>query len=905
MDKAPWAMSAAEVLKALKTRTEGLTVSEVEKRTTQYGLNAFPEPPSKGLIESLKDAFSDKMTRLLLVCAVISAVIGVTLSEIDPLIQAVLIVAIVVFMVLVAWFQDRKADDSMQKLKQSLMLNTAVIRDGADLEITTNRIVPGDIIRLKAGDKVPADARVLTSERGEVLEAILTGEPNPVSKHNNVVLKADIALAIRENMVFSGTDVVNGTITAVVVSTGLSTEFGKIRDLLTATESEETPLQGQLNNLADNLAKWTLIVCSIVALIYLARDFAVFVSLFNALKTSTGVLKAATDTVLALAATAIIAVSLAIAFIPEALPAVITMALAFASGEMEKEGALVRKMRAAEGLGSVTDICTDKTGTVTEGQMTVTNVFTLKHGSQKVADVLKMTGEPEVHRILDVARICTNLQSATEEAIANLARLAGFEVFATNDERRLKEAPFDSARKRMSILFKLDGQTSLYSKGAPERIIERCIYALNGDKTITLTDEMRQSISKAIEGYQLQGMRCLAFADRIIRHHNGEELETFENDLTFIGIVVLSDPIRPEVPETVRLLNGAGITPRMITGDSRPVAWAIAREAGILSVNATIEAVLLCEALNGLDPEDLSTMPQALKDRVVRTVAFARAEPVHKILIVNVLKEAGRLVAMTGDGVNDAPSLKAAHVGIAMANGTDITKEVADVVLTKTYSAIASAVKIGRTVYNRTRLYAHALLSTNAVEVGYFVVSAVAGWLAPWTAVQLLWINVLGDSWLSMALATEKPESDVMKQKPQDPNEKFINKYMMTSITIQLVVVSLMLSIGHLLVLWLTPAKTSTTPYFYGMAMLMFMVQKIARSSFTARSMKRSIVEIGFFSNPLTIYAALLTTALTAIAFAIPYFGLAMTPTLFVWCLILGVIPALVEEVYKHLLNKK
>ncbi len=895
----PWAKSADEVLAVLGTNTDGLSVSEVEKRTALYGPNAFPEPPKEGFFTSLRNAFSDPMTRLLLICAAVTSAIGLMFKEIDPLVQAAFIAAIVVFMVVVAWVQEVKADASMKLLQESLKLLTQVIRGKAGLEVTTDRVVPGDVIVLKAGDKVPADARIITAEHVEVDESMFTGESKPVKKNNSIILPEDTPLALRSNIVFSASKVLSGTITAVVFGTGLSTEFGKIRDLLNVTDDEKTPLQTNLDNLATWLGNMALGACAIVAGIYLVRDWEIFYALYLALQSGTNVFPAITTTVLALAETAIIAVSLAIAFIPEALPAVITMALAFASGEMKREGALVRKLSAAETLGAATDVCTDKTGTVTIGQMTVTDIFTINHGSMKVSDVMKLKGEPELLRIFNVARICTNLQSATEEAIASLAHLAGFEVFDPGNKNRLKEAPFDSARKRMSVLFNLDGQTSMYTKGAPERIVELCNFALIGDRAVPMTDEMRTQIELAIEAYQLKGMRCLAFADRAIHHHNGEELETMEKDLTFIGVVVLSDPIRPEVPETVRTLHDAGVTPRMITGDSQQVAWAIAREAGILSADAKVDDVLLCTFLNGFDPEKLSDIPQDLRDTVVRTVAFARAEPIHKILIVNILKAAGRIVAMTGDGINDAPSLKAAHVGIAMSNGTDITKEVADIVLTKGYAAIAGAVKIGRVVYDRTRLYAHALLSTNAVEVGYFLVSALVGWLAPWTAVQLLWINVLGDSWLSMALATEKPEGNVMKRKPQDPSVPFINEYMMTSIKIQLVTVTLLLSLGHMLVIWLTPEGIDRTPFFYGMSMMVFMAQKVARSSFTARSLSTSIVKLGFVSNPLTILAAALTIFLTWLAFQIPYFKLEMTSALFAWSLALGLIPAIVEEVFK------
>ncbi len=895
----PWAKSAEVVLEALDTQTDGLSIAEVETRTEKYGRNAFPEPPKEGFFAGLKKAFSDPMTKLLLVCAALTSVVGIIFKQVDPFIQAAFIVAIVILMVVVAWIQDKKADESMKKLKDSLMLLTTVIRQGADQKITTDRVVPGDVIVLKAGDKVPADARILTSERAEVDESPFTGESKPVKKTNSSVLEDNTPLSARSNCVFSGSKLLSGTITAVVFGTGLSTELGKIHDLLEKTEDEKTPLQAQLDDLAEWLGSTTLKVCGIVAAVYLVRDWRIFYDLFIAVRTGVAVLPAITATFLALANTAIIAVALAIAFIPEALPAVITMALAFASGEMQKEGALVRKLSAAETLGAATDVCTDKTGTITEGKMTVTGIWTLKYGAQKASDAMKLTETPEVHRVIDVARICTNLQSATEEAIATLAKLAGFEVFATNDSRRLKEAPFNSSRKRMSVLFTLDGKTNLYAKGAPERIIERCKFALIGEETVVLTAEMRQQIDDAIEVYQLKGMRCLAFADREIRHHNGEELETFETDLTFIGVVVLSDPIRAEVPGTVRKLQGAGVTPRMITGDSQQVAWAIAREAGILPESAAVEDVLLCGFLDGYSPEKLDEVPQDLKDCVVSTVAFARAEPIHKILIVSILKEAGRIVAMTGDGINDAPALKAGHVGIAMVEGTDITKEVADIVLTKGYEAIAGAVKIGRVVYDRTRLYAHALLSTNAVEVGFFVVSAIVGWLAPWTAVQLLWINVLGDSWLSMALATEKPEGDVMLRKPQDPKVKFINKYMLTSIVIQLVVVSALLSIGHILVTHMAPVGVDITPYYYGMAMIGFMVQKVARSSFTARSLGKSIFQIGFFTNPWTIAAAALTTALTVVAFLIPYFNLATTLPLLLCGFGLGLIPAVVEEVYK------
>jgi Ca2+-transporting ATPase len=603
----------------------------------------------------------------------------------------------------------------------------------------------------------------------------------------------------------------------------------------------------------------------------------------------------------------IVAVALAIAFIPEALGAIITIALALGVREMVQKKAIIRHLRAAEGLGSVSVICTDKTGTITFGRMTATHIWTFDAGEIRVEDAEWAEHQTENEKLLDVIRLANNLADPSELALGKLAELAGFSITAEERSGREAEIPFSSERKMMSTVHKNKrGRRALRTKGASDRLLAHSKYSIKGGMQVPLEEADRQAISAQVLRFEQEGYRVLAFADRDVSPEAMQFSPTDEEELTFVGLVALSDPARPEVRSTVDVLRKAGITPKMITGDSPNTALSIAKDVDLVPTSATRADVLEGKEIQHLAANGVEQMTPEIIDRFVRTNVFARVTPTDKVTIVKALQRGGALVAMTGDGVNDAPSLKQANIGIAMESGTDLAKDVSDVVLTGTYEAIASAVQVGRTILYRARLYIHALLSTNAAEVCTFIVAALAGWPVPLTAIQLLVINLLGDSWLSIALATEKAEANVMSKPPRPANEPVITRYMWISIGIQSIVATFVMSMAFLIAREYTRAAGLADSDASALAIqqtsifVAFMVQKILRSAFTARSLNYNVWEIGFFSNKWSIYAALLTIIIALAAIYMLPVGMVPLPAEIVPKLLaLGLLPPVVEEIVK------
>lgn len=838
----PWARTAEQVLLAFNTSSKGLTEKEAKKRLAQNGPNALPEEEEEGVWSALKDAFTDPLALVLSGAAILSAVIGFINGEMQNINQAILIEGIVVFMALVGFYTDRQANRSLEKLKELQKTFARVIRGDRTVEIESKDLVVGDVIYLKEGDKVPADARIISAVRAEVNEALLTGESIPSVK-TKILVKESTDLAKRSCMVYSGSYVESGNITAVVTATALDTEIGKIWTELNAAEETQTPLQQQLDVLGKALLWGTLIVCVAVIAIFIIRGE----NILNAL---------------------IVAVSLAIAFIPEALGAVITIALALGVREMVGKKAIIKKLRAAEGLGSVSVVCTDKTGTITLGKMKVVGVYATK----------------EPNDLLKIISCCNNQADASEKA---LMEYVGEKKFKVKSDR-VYEIPFSSERKMMSVVCEENGGRFIYTKGAPEKILDYCSFEHSPKNYFN-------NILQQKEEWEEKGYRVIACAQKSLSLKSVLN-DSIEKNLTFIGLVALADPARSEVKQTVKLLKQAGITPVMITGDSPRTALAIAKEVGILPQSARLDDVLT--------GQEFDKMKKVTALRIAHTRVFARTTPAHKIAIVRAFQQSGKLVAMSGDGVNDAPSIKQADVGIAMASGTEITKETADVVLTGSYEAIASAVEIGRVILQRTRLYTHALLSTNGAEVLIFLVAAIAGWPVPLTAVQLLVINLLGDSWLSIALATEKPEKNIMQKPPRAADDSIITNYMYFSIGLQSVVTTIVLAFGYFAATKFSLENGYTHAQMIvlqqSVIFAIFIVQKVLRSAFTARSLDFNLWQIGFFSNPWSLAAAVLTSVLGLAALYIPFFGMMPVPSaLWVTVMALGVIPAAIEEIVK------
>jgi P-type Ca2+ transporter type 2C len=882
----------------------GLAPTAVSERQAQYGLNEFPAEEEPTLLERLIDAFSDPLALVLTFAASLSAGVGIASGESQDLQQAGWIMGIVVFMLVIEYITDRQAASELEKLKNLQKEMCTVIRDGQQLDIEATQVVPGDMLVLSEGSRVPADARVLRATNASVDEALLTGESIPKEKTTRPIPE-DTPLDDRSNMVFSGTYVVSGNMLAVVIGTGLQTEFGKIWEQLNAAEEILTPLQQQLDTLGKFLLVGTIVVCVLILLIYV---FVQGVAILDAL---------------------LIAAALAIAFVPEALGAIIVITLALGVREMVQRHAIIRRLYAAEGLGSVSIVCTDKTGTITFGEMTPTHFWTLDTGEQLASQETLTQPVKAVNDLVDVVTYCNNYVGPSEAAMGKVVEMIGRELTAEYRLARQGEVPFSSARKMMSTVDKRDDDSLVMrTKGAVTKLLPRSTYIMHNNQPVPLTPALEDQIHAQTLRFEQEGYRVFGFAERNFTGDPETVDEDDEKDLVFLGLLALSDPARPEVRDTIQLLKGAGVTAKMVTGDSPNTALSIAKDIGLVSRDTTTDAIVTSVELEKeiesaharIDADTSLSADQkraARKDpvkyfsdeeieRITQSRIFARVTPTDKVTIVKAMQRGGSLTAMVGDGVNDAAAVKQANVGIAMVAGADLTKDVSDAILTGTYETIASAVRIGRTILYRTRLYTHALLSTNGAEIGLFILAAFAGWSLPLTAIQLLVINLSGDSWLSIALATEKEEQDVMEKPPRPSDEAVINRYMWFSIGLQSIIVTVLMAWAFVLGEQYADERgysAETTLIIQQTAVfLMFMTQKILRSAFTARSLRFNLWEIGFFTNRWSLLAAALSVVLVLLAvYVLPVGMNAEAMSLYPQLFLLGLVPPIVEELVKYI----
>ena len=899
-----WSQSTDDVVKRLTVDPNvGLSDTEIQNRHTQHGLNKLPEPDDESFLESLIDAFKDPLALILTFAAAISTIVGLIEESTEELQQAGWIMGIVIFMLVVEYITDRQAQSELDKLKSMQKEISLVVRNGQRVEIESEDVVPGEVLVLSEGSRVPSDARIIQASNATVDEAILTGESVPKEKSTTPIAE-DTPLDSRSNMVYSGTYVMTGSIIAVATETGINTEFGKIWQQLEAAEETLTPLQQQLDVLGRFLWYATISVCVFVLTIYIVFQ--------------------GTEPVDAL----LIAAALAIAFIPEALGAIIVIALALGVREMVNKHAIIRRIYAAEGLGSVSIICTDKTGTITFGAMTPTHLWTFDTGELTTKPENLESNRQHLSDLLDVVIYCNNLVGPSEKALGKLADLANLEIKHEYHVARISEVPFNSERKMMSTVNMSDDGSKqiMRTKGAPTRVLEASSHTVQGEKVVPLTDDMRESIGKQILAFEQEGYRVFAFAQKERAVDAPDITNDDEKDLVFLGLISLSDPPRPEVKTTIQELNGAGVTAKMITGDSPNTALSISKDIGLVPADAHLDSVVTSVEISEMvdaayqridSNSNLSTEQKAKEKitpaehftdaqikRIEESKVFARVTPTDKVTIVRAMQRAGKLTAMVGDGVNDAAAVKQANIGISMVEGAELTKDVSDVTLTGTYGAISNAVAIGRTILHRARLYIHALLSTNGAEVGLFIVAALSGWSIPLTAVQLLVINLAGDSWLSIALATEKAEKNVMSQPARPADEPVINRYMRYSIAFQSMVVTVLMAIAFLMA-----GDYADTEGIGGddklalqqtAVFIMFMTQKILRSSFTARSLNYTLWQIGPFSNKWTLISAFATLLLVLAAIYVLPIGMtseavALAPTL----MAMGLLPPILEEAIK------
>lgn len=757
--------SAEEVLEEQSTSAaQGLTAAEAQSRLASVGPNKLDEEEKTPMWKRFFEQMGDPMVIMLLVAAAISVITGFIQGE-PEWADAAIILSVVILNSVLGVIQEAKSEQALEALQEMSAAQSKVIRDGKMVHMASSELVPGDVVLLEAGDSVPADCRVIESASMKIEEAALTGESVPVEKHADVISLAegtdDVPLGDRKNMCYMGSTVVYGRGRAVVVGIGMNTEMGKIASALTSAKKELTPLQMKLNELSGILTKLVLAICVIIFAVDIVRHF-------GELGSNPAMML---DTFM-------VAVSLAVAAIPEGLVAVVTIVLSMGVTKMSRRQAIIRKMTAVETLGCTQIICSDKTGTLTQNKMTV-----VKH--ELAADEDKfLAGMALCSDAKYDAEKGEAVGEPTECALVNDAAKAGM-TDLDSQRPRIGEAPFDSGRKMMSVVVKdVDGDYEQFTKGAPDVVIGLCTHVYDNGQVVELTDERREQILAANKAMADQALRVLALANRTYTEAPTDfSPEALEHDLVFCGLSGMIDPVRPEVTAAIVEAKEAGIRPVMITGDHIDTAVAIAKDLGIVEDAS--------QAITGAELDKISD--EDFKTRVTEISVYARVQPEHKARIVDAWRSLGNIVAMTGDGVNDAPSIKRADIGVGMGiTGTDVTKNVADMVLADdNFATIINAVEEGRRIYDNIRKVIQFLLSANIAEVLSVFVATLIGFTI-FQPVQLLWINLITDSLPALALGMEEAEGDVMKRKPRKASDGVFAGGMGIDIAFQGVIITIL-----------------------------------------------------------------------------------------------------------------
>jgi len=766
--------SVDESLSALKSDVNtGLAEAEAKKRLEQNGPNRLQSAKKKSFLIKIMEQFKDFLIIILIIAAIVSVLAG------DGLKDAMIIIGILIINMVISIIQENKADDALKKLKDMSSPKAKVKRDGQIEKIDSDHVVVGDIIVLDAGDYIPADIRIINSMNLKVDEAALTGESMPVGKDADVVLEGGISLGDRINLASMGTVVTYGRGEGIVYATGMDTEMGKIATVLNETDEASTPLQDKLNAMAKVLG----IICILTCAVIFGVGFLYGMDILEMFMVS---------------------VSLAVAAVPEGVAIVATVILAIGVQKMVNANVIVKKLRAVETLGSTTVICSDKTGTLTQNKMTVVKVFDTDNiyevtgiGYSAAGEILTDNGSitKNIPLMSKIAVLCNDsiYDKQTAKIIGDPTEAAmlvfGAKLDMDKDElntrhKRIQEIPFDSDRKLMSTYnlkdshFK-DGKVIMHTKGAPDAIIKRSTQIYLDGEIRPMTEDIKEKLKKQNEQFAGQALRVLGFAYK--EYESETTIDYMEEALIYVGMMCMIDPPREEVKCSVEQCHSAGITVKMITGDHKITAGAIAETLGIAKSDSEI-----------LDGSELDSLTDGeLKEKVTTVNVFARVSPEHKVRIVTAVKEGGNIVAMTGDGVNDAPSLKKADIGIAMGiTGTDVSKEAADMILTDdNFVSIVSAIEQGRTIYGNIRKVTGYLLSCNIGEILIIFLAIVFGMPVPLVATQLLFVNLLTDALPAFAIGMESQEPGVMRRRPRDPNEPLINKNMKGSVVFRAIFV--------------------------------------------------------------------------------------------------------------------
>ena len=856
--------SVEEVSKKLKTNINiGLSGEEAQKRFERYGPNNLKEKKKESIFVKFIKQFNDFMIITLIIAAIISAVVSKLNGEADY-IDSIIIVAIVIFNAIMGLVQEQKAEKSLEALKKMSAPNAKVRRNGRVQEIDATMVVPGDIVILEAGNYVPADCRLINSYNLKIEESALTGETIPSLKDSSKILKENTAMGDLCNMVFATTIVVNGHGEAIVVETGMNTRVGKIAGMIIEDESPETPIQKKLAEVGKILAIACIIICVLIFVIGIFKK----IPIIEMFMTSVG---------------------LAVAAIPEGLPAIVTIMLSIGVTKMAKKNSIIRKLPAVETLGSSSVICSDKTGTLTQNKMTVT----------EVRNCFGRANSNERKFIFELGTMCTDtteeringklgfVGEATEVAISNAAMEEGVsKSFLYDEMKRINDIPFDSKRKMMTTIHKYGNRYRIITKGAPDVLLKRCSNCYSGGQIVPIFSK-KDDINEQNNQMAEKALRVIAVAYKDVEKL--PEMQDVEKDLIFCGLIGMIDPPREGVKEAVRTCRRAGIKTVMITGDHLQTAKAIAKELGILKRGDL-----------AIDGETLERMSQhELEQNIMDYSVFARVSPEHKVRIVKAFQSTGAVVAMTGDGVNDAPALKNADIGIAMGKGgTDVAKNAADMVLLDdNFVTIVEAVKQGRNIYDNIKKAIHFLISTNIGEIVTIFFGLILGIKSPLLAIQLLWINLVTDSFPAIALGLEKEEENIMSRLPRNPKKSLFSDGLWWKIMIEGAMLGMFTLLAFSIGNRLYSVEVGRTMAFLTLGILELV------HSFNIKS-EESIFKIGIFENKYLVGALVLGVILQVVVVVVrplaQVFSLVpLTEIQWLYTILIAVAPIPIVEIQK------
>lgn len=862
---------SSDVLNEVGSNINGISDQEAKIRLEKNGFNELKEGNKVPIWKMFLENFKDPLVIILLIAAIVQIFLG-------EFVESLIIFVVVILNALLGVTQTRKAESSLDSLKKLSSPNSKVLRDGKKKTIPVREIVVGDIVFLEAGDYIPADGRLIEAQSLKVVEGMLTGEAEAVLKHSDKI-EEEVGIGDQRNMVFSGATVVYGRGTLVVTETGMNTEVGKVATLLESAGNTQTPLQERLDDFGKKLGIIIMILAAAIFIIQVIRGYIDGENMKNLIFNSF-----------------MFAIAVAVAAIPEALSSIVTIVLAVGTKDMAKKQAIIRKLPAVETLGSTSVICTDKTGTLTQNKMTVVDFFMYGVNKAKVEE--KNNNSRQVEAMDLSSTLCNDSEvtetgkeigDPTEIALLRFAEKRGIDYKELREKYdRLSEIPFDSDRKLMSTVNSINGNAIMFTKGAPDVVFARSNTVLNNGEVEEMTEEIKNEYRKVNEDFSNRALRVLAFAVKDVPDENFVPCLEDETEMTLVGLMAMIDPPREQVYDAVKEATGAGIKTVMITGDHKTTASAIAREIGIMSEDDI--------SLTGKELDELSDIE--LKEKLEHITVYARVSPENKIRIVKAWQEKGYITAMTGDGVNDAPALKQANIGIGMGSGTDVAKDASAMILTDdNFATIVSAVEIGRTVYSNIKKAITYLFAGNLGAIIAILFAVFVNWSNPFSALQLLFINLINDSLPAIALGLEMAEPNIMKEKPRNVNEGILAGGTWQAVITRGIIIGVFVILAQYV-------GNLTSPML-GEAMA-FSTVTLARifQTLPARSNYEPVLKVGLFKNKYVIGAIIVCLCLYSIVlipgvrgiFDIPdSFGLLQLGI----CLAFAIISALIMDISK------